>query len=261
MKKIRISVGQYVLTPFHDWKQYEKHFTHYVQTVKSENTDLLLMPEYMGLALNMSHSESVEAIFCHIAKWQEDYLNLCASLAKQYNIYIQPGTLPFRTTENTWRNRAYFFHPNGRSEYQDKTHLHLLEQDTKLLTPGDYLSIIETNFCKLAIAIGNDVHFPSFINKLANENVHVLLVPSATLSKQEYYRTHIACRARAAETNMAVALSCLIQNHPGNSFLDRSIGCAGIFTPLTSSFHDDGIQLMGEWNTPEQYCVDVQISV
>lgn len=258
MKKSRISVGQYHLQSFDNWEGYRKHLTQYIKNVKAENTTLLVMPEYAGLEMNVSPKACLEDQFEHVEQWRENYLVLCAELARENNLYIQSGTLPFKVRDKCWRNRAYFFHPEGNYDFQDKIYLTKFEKQTGLLEGGDQIKIIDSPMGKIGIVICYDIEFPNLIAKFVSAGVQLILVPSSTETMQGFNRVQISCRARAIENQIFVANSCTIRQCPWSLMVDTSVGCAGIFTPADGRFNHDGMLLLGELNTPEQYCVDIK---
>lgn len=159
-----------------------------------------------------------------------------------------------------WRNRAYFFYPNGDFVYQDKMYLTKFERETKILEKGERLKVIETPFARIGIAICYDVEFPALISKFVSAGVQLILVPSCTETMQGFHRVHLSCRARAIENQIFVAHSCTILDGSWSLMLCDSVGKAGIFTPADGCFNDSGILVQSELNVPQQCYADLNFA-
>lgn len=255
---VKICVGSYQLKPFKVWNEFSDHLSNIVKQAKSQKAELILLPKYSGLEMNnIGSNQTTESEFENVHSWHVHYLELCSALAKKHAIYLQPGTVPYKVSDNQWRNRAYFFYPSGEHVYQDKIQFTKSEKDTKLLERGERLKIIKTPFANIGIAICYDVEFPELITRFVTAGVQLLLVPSCTENLQGFNRVNISCRARAIENQIFVANSCTVLDGAWSATLCNSVGKAGVFSPADGSFNEDGIVLQGELNVHQQYFADL----
>lgn len=58
----------------------------------------------------------------------QDFLALHSRLAKAHGVYIVAGSFPVRLPERSYRNRAYFFAPDGAYDDQEKILMTRFEQ-------------------------------------------------------------------------------------------------------------------------------------
>lgn len=251
MKNCRICVAQYHLTLWQDWEAYQNRMIALLSEAKQNKTDILLLPEYAGAEIGAQKNQSYQDHFEVINHYLEKYCQFFKELAREHKLYIQPGSIPVKTKENKYRNRAYFFKPNGEIAYQDKIRLTKFEKKTGLLEEGQHLQVIDTVFGKIGIAICYDVEFPNLVHLFAKAGVKLLLVPSCTDTLQGFYRVHLSSRARALENQIYVANACLVGECLWLSLVDVNIGKAGIFTPIDGDFHEEGILTMGDLNSKE----------
>lgn len=247
-----ITAIQYEIERLPGWGAYEDKIVRLVDKAKeTTDTQLILLSEYSGLELagwttNTDLTQQFEFIQTHL----NDYQQLYTSLAKQYNVFIQPGTLPVKERDGLYRNRAYFFAPNGSIGFQDKIQLTPFEKQTTLITAGTELALFTTPFAKIGIIICYDSEFPSLAQHLCQAGAELLLVPSCTEKMSGLTRVAIASQARAIENQCFVAQSCLVGKASWCDFIDINTGQSGIYTPADAGFPEDGILAQAQLNTP-----------
>lgn len=247
-----ISTAQYFPKPLENWSAFEKKLQDYIESAKQEGAELLLLPEYISLELYALADQSLLAQFEKINQIKNEYCHFFSKMANLYQIYLQPGTIPIKMENGLFRNRAYFFSPDGSIGFQDKIRLTKAEKEYEVIESGDTLQIFQTPFATVGIAICYDVEFPDYVTTLASKGVQLLLVPSCTADSQGYYRVHLSCRARALENQFFVVNSCLIGEFPESIVIDVNTGCAGVFTPVDGGFTQNGIQAMGNLDNPQR---------
>src|SRR5690349_5406235 len=120
---ITIAASQYAISRLPDWESYILKVESLVADAKQKGAQLLLLPEYAGIECATGNQNSDFALFNQLQDLVPRYLEFFIHLASHYKMYIQPGTIMVETQENQFKNRAYFFSPNGFYEYQDKLHL------------------------------------------------------------------------------------------------------------------------------------------
>ena len=177
-----------------------------------------------------------------------NYLEFFSKTAKEYNLYIQPGTLPVKIPSGKFRNRACFFSPNGQHDYQDKIIITPSENALTEFSGGDKIKIFDTPYGKMGIVVCYDSEFPALVHLLAHKNdVKIILVPSYTDTMHGFYRVHLACRAHALEYQCYVVQACAHAKVNVCDFLDATaVGSAGIFAPPDDGFPENGILALGD---------------
>jgi predicted amidohydrolase len=257
-----ITVTNYELHDLADWQAYAAKIRLLVAAAKENHSDLLAMPEYAGMELCGWIVSSLENQFATLQNYLADYIQLFQALAKEYQIHIQPGSLPVKIGSG-YKNRAYFFGKNGEVSFQDKMILTPGEISLGNIVPGDKLQLFDTEFGKVGIAICYDSEFPLLAHALAKAGARLILVPSCTESLHGYTRVSISCRARAIENQCYVANSYLIGNLTNCDYFSDHVGYAGIYSPADLGCPADGIILQSrsdkaeilsaalDWNTLE----------
>lgn len=253
----RIAIAQYEIEKMPHWQAYEDKIVRLVEQAKENNADLLMMSEYAGLELASWADQHLKKQFEHIQTLLDQYQQLFLSLAEQYQLYIQPGSLPVKEKDGFYRNRAYFFSPNGKISYQDKIKLTPFELKTNLIHPGEKLTVFETSFGKVGMTICYDCEFPLLAKQLTMAGVKLLLVPSCTEKFSGLTRVMISSRARAIENQCYVAHSSLIGKASWCDFIDISTGQSAIYCPADLGFPEDGILVQAPLNMPEIIYADL----
>lgn len=249
MKTMNITVAQYEIERLPSWGAYEDKIVRLVEKAKDEDTTLLALSEYAGLELAGWTDTNLHHQFEFIQTQLQQYQQLYSSLAQQYRLYIQPGTLPVKEQDG-YRNRAYLFAPNGMMSFQDKIHLTPFEKQTKLITPGTELSVFSTEFAKIGITTCYDSEFPLLAHYLCQAGAELILVPSCTEKISGLTRVAISSQARAIENQCYVAQSCLIGKASWCDFIDINIGQSGVYCPADTGFPENGILAQAQLNTP-----------
>lgn len=246
MKKVCVAAAQYAIQNFDNFQSYAEYHTEMVERVKTQDINVLLLPEYAGLAL-VDMTQSAAIVFENIQTILPQYIALFEKLAKLHQIYIVPGTLPVADGNGKFFNRAYFFTPQGYF-FQDKMILTQGEIEVNILRVGEKINLFDTVFGKMAIAICYDSEFPMLVQAMTTAGADIILVPSCTDTLAGYYRVHLSCRARALENQCYVVNAYLVGQAPWCGEMSEHVGAAGIFSPVDTDFPDDGILMLGDMN-------------
>lgn len=248
---LTITVAQYEIEKLSSWQAYEDKIVCLVEKAKENNSQLLAMSEYAGLELaGWSTKNRLLDQFEHIQTSLQAYEQLFSSLAKEQQLYIQPGTLPVKEQDGYYRNRAYLFSPNGKIAFQDKIYLTPFELQTTYIRPGKTLTLFETQLGKLGIAICYDCEFPSLVTQLTQAGANLILVPTCTEKISGLTRVSVCSQARAIENQCYVAQSCLVGKADWCDFIDINAGQSGIYCPADLHFPEGGILSQAQLNTP-----------
>ncbi len=131
-----------------------------------------------------------------------------ARAAKQNNIWVVAGTLPLRDEANTKiTSSCLTFNNQGEcvSRY-NKIHMFdvTLENgesffESQRINAGNAISVIDTPFGKMGIAICYDLRFPELFRLMMLKGVQIIVLPSAFTANTGRVHWEILLRARAIE--------------------------------------------------------------
>jgi predicted amidohydrolase len=106
--------------------------------------------------------------------------------AKENNIYVVAGTMPELSGDDIY-NTSYVFDNNGvKIGKHRKMHLFDIDieggqkfKESDVLSYGKDVTVFNTNFCKIGLAICYDMRFPELSRLMVNEGAEVIIVPGA----------------------------------------------------------------------------------
>jgi predicted amidohydrolase len=251
-----ITVTNYELQDLANWRAYTDKLHLLASAAHENHSKLLALPEYAGMELCGWIAGSLEDQFAAIQNHLDDYIEFYQSLAQDYELYIQPGSLPVKVGSH-YKNRAYFFGTNGEVSFQDKMMLTPGEVSLGNIVPGDKLQLFDTEFGKVGIAICYDSEFPLLAHAMAKAGARLILVPSCTESLHGYTRVSISCRARAIENQCYVANSYLIGKLTHCDYFSDHVGHAGIYSPADLGCPADGIILQSRSDKAEMLSAEL----
>lgn len=249
---VNIATAQYNISFLETWQNYQYKIESWVAEAALQDAKILLFPEYASMELASLFEEDV---YSSLAKQLDalqtlrlDYIDLFCSLAKQHRCYIQAGSFPVRVDSGAYRNRAYFFMPNGHVDYQDKLMMTRFENEQWLIQSGTKIKHFKTEYGKIGINICYDSEFPLIARKQVEAGCVLILVPSCTDTVAGYNRVKIGCQARALENQCYVVQSALVGDAPWSEAVDVNVGASAIYTPVDRGFPANGILATGTLN-------------
>lgn len=262
-KKVRLATAQYPISQFQNWQQYEEKIKQWVNEAVAEGCELLLFPEYGSMELVSLFAEDIvrdlDKQLVAMQDLHDHFLKLYVKLARQNNIYIQPGTFPVRVGDGSFRNRAYFITPDTGYDFQDKLQMTRFENEQWNIASGEQIKVFQTRFGLVAINVCYDSEFPIIARKQVEMGANLILVPSCTDTVAGYHRVRIGCQARALENQCYVVQSPTVGKADWSEAVDVNIGSAAVFTPVDYGFPDNGILTIGELNTPQWIYADLEL--
>lgn len=111
----------------------------------------------------------------------------CSRLAADHGIYLVSGSMPERDEEGRIYNTSYVFDRKGHQIGKHRK-MHLFDIDVKggqyfkesdTLTPGDQVTVFDTEFGKIGLCICYDFRFPELARLMVDEGARVIIVPAA----------------------------------------------------------------------------------
>ncbi|HZP67009.1 MAG TPA: carbon-nitrogen hydrolase family protein [Rudaea sp.] len=254
MTVFRVAAAQYPIDFLGSFAEYEAKIARWVAEAAEAGAQLLVFPEYFSMELASlfpddvygSLSAQLEALQGVLGR----FLALFARQAAQHKVYICAGTFPVRT-EAGFRNRAHFFHVDGRVEYQEKLTMTRFEDESWGIGRGAEPRVFDTALGRLAIAVCYDSEFPLIARRQAELGAEVLLVPSCTDTVAGYWRVRIGCQARALENQCYVVHASTVGAAAWSPAVDVNVGAAAVYTPVDRGFPDDGVLAVGAAGAPQ----------
>jgi predicted amidohydrolase len=260
----RIASAQYDIGFLTNWDNFESKTRTWVAEAVENHAELLLFPEYACMELaSLFPQEIYSSLSAQLHALQSllpNYLNLFSALARQHRIYIQAGTYPVLQDSGEFRNRAYFFTPQGDIDFQEKLTMTRFENEQWLISRGYDIKLFETIFGKVAINICYDSEFPHYARLQAERGADLILVPSCTDTEAGYYRVRIGCQARALENQCYVVQASLVGTAEWSEAVDVNCGAAAVYTPVDRGFPADGILAIGQYNQIQWVYADLDLS-
>lgn len=135
-----------------------------------------------------------------------------SQLAAQLGIYLIGGSIPELDGDKVY-NTSFSFDKNGDIIGKHrKVHLfdidveggiRFMESDT--LTAGENMTVIETEFCKIGVAICYDVRFPEWFRKMALAGAQLIVLPAAFNMTTGPAHWDLTMRARALDNQVYFA--------------------------------------------------------
>lgn len=221
-----------------------------MQEAKQAGADLLVMPEYVSeqwLSFAPEGLKGDEEI-PWMAEQAETALEGLAGLAAKHDIALLAGTMAVKAEHpkegaSPFFNRAHLFLPDGRLVKQDKLCLTPGEKDPASwnLSTGEEIEIVQWKGMKLATLICLDIEMPALSQRLAQESLDLLLVPSMTSKLAGYSRVFGCAKARAIELQTAVLTCGVIGAASTNKPRETNISGASVFLPCEEALGHVGI--------------------
>ena len=166
-----------------------------------ENAGLLALPEMFCCPYDVG---------CFPAFAEEEGGSLwktCSDLARDFGIYLSAGTMPERDSDGKIYNTAYVFDRNGRQIARHRK-MHLFDinvkngqhfQESAVLSPGNDITVFETEFCVMGLAVCYDIRFPELFRLMAAKGAKVILVPASFNMTTGPAHWELLFRARAVD--------------------------------------------------------------
>lgn len=165
----------------------------------SENgSDLIVLPEMFNCPYENDY-------FISLAETYPDKTtNMLSDIARKLGVYVVGGSIPEKDGEKIY-NTSYTFDRKGNliTKYR-KTHLFYIKMDNGIvfkenntISAGNSISVFETEFCKIGIAICYDLRFPELMRKITLEGAKVIIAPAAfnMITGPAHWHTLILARA------------------------------------------------------------------
>jgi predicted amidohydrolase len=242
---MKIAVAKYAVGNPADFEAFAARQRQILREACGAGVELAVLPEYLSLELASTFapeiSRDLNASLAALQTLQSEWLALYADLSRELRLVIQAGTFLTEVAPGRYRNRAWWFAPDGTRGYQDKLQLTGFERDAGVIEGGDELKVFDLAGVRAGIAVCYDSEFPLPVRAQREAGARLLLVPSCTDTQAGATRVRVGCMARALENRMFVAQAVTTGTADWSPALDTSTGEATIYAPMDHGFPDDGI--------------------
>ena len=188
----------------------------YIRKAASEGAELVSLPEMW----NCPYSNDYFRKFAEPADGPS--VEMMSGLAKELGIYLIGGTIAELEGDRVY-NTAFCFDRNGEIIGRHrKVHLfdidvegkfRFMESDT--LTAGDELTVIDTDLCKVGVAICYDVRFPEWFRKMTLEGAKLMVLPAAFNTTTGPAHWDLLMRTRAMDNQVYFAANAPARDEHG----------------------------------------------
>nr|WP_278184197.1 carbon-nitrogen hydrolase family protein [Clostridium kluyveri] len=149
----------------------------------NKGTDIVALPEMFNCYYNTKYfREYAEKDDC-----KGETLSMLSSAAKEMGIYIVGGSIPEIDDKGNIYNTSFVFNEKGELIGKHRK-MHLFDIDIKdkitfkesnVLTPGDKVTVIDTKWGKIGVAICYDVRFPELMRLMALQGAKIIFIPAS----------------------------------------------------------------------------------
>ncbi|MDV0440083.1 carbon-nitrogen hydrolase family protein [Xanthomonas sacchari] len=249
---MKVAVAKYPIGAPADFTAFADKQAALLGEAAQAGAQLAVMPEYLSLELaaifGADVSARLPASLAAIQALHAPYLALFADLARRHRLHVVAGSFLLGDGQGRYRNRAYWFTPDGGHGWQDKLQLTGFEKATGLIDGGEALKVFEAEGVRAGVAVCYDSEFPLPVRAQYEAGARLLVVPSCTDTEAGATRVRVGCLARALENRIFVAQSVTAGVAEWSPALDVNTGEATLYAPMDAGFPADGIvaQTRGE---------------
>src|SRR5690606_31523569 len=207
---MKIAAAKYVIGAPQDFDAFANRQRALLSEAARAGAQLAVLPEYLSLELaagqppeqRLDLAASMAALQPLEPAWHE----LFAGLARELGMSIQAGTFLTATADGRFRNRAWWYAPDGGRVVQDKLQLTRVERPLGVVAGGDARKVFEAaRGLRAGIAVCYGAEFPLPVRAQYDAGARLLLVPSCTDTAAGATRVETGCLARALENRFFVA--------------------------------------------------------
>ncbi|MDD5659472.1 MAG: carbon-nitrogen hydrolase family protein [Actinomycetota bacterium] len=169
----------------------------------ANNADIIILPEIFNAPYDIK-------LF---SKYAEKYpgisSDMLSCLSRELHTYIIGGSI-CEKDENNLFNTSYSFDRNGNLIGKHRK-LHLFDvnikdklifKESSVISPGTTVTVFDTEYCRIGLAICYDIRFPELIRKMSLKNAKIIIAPAAFNMITGPAHWEITARARAIDNQI-----------------------------------------------------------
>lgn len=177
-----------------------------IREAVSEGADIAALPEMFNCPYSNSY-------FRDYAEDEEgETVRTLSELAKETGVYIVGGSIPELDGDKVY-NTSFIFGRKGEILGKHRK-VHLFDIDVEggisfresdTLSPGNGLTVVDTEFCRIGVAICYDVRFPEMSRLMALEGAELIILPAAFNMTTGPVHWDLSMRMRALDNQVYFA--------------------------------------------------------
>ncbi|MES0342167.1 MAG: carbon-nitrogen hydrolase family protein [Candidatus Humimicrobiaceae bacterium] len=170
------------------------------------NSDIIVLPEMFNCPYDYNYFSRFSETF------QGETASMLSGIAKELNIYIIGGSMPEKDGERIY-NTSFIFGKDGKIIARHRK-IHLFDinikdsisfKESRYITPGEDITVFNTDICTIGVAICYDMRFPELIRKMTLMGAKLIIIPAAFNTITGPAHWHITARARALDNQVFFA--------------------------------------------------------
>ena len=167
---------------------------------------MIALPEMF----NCPYDSAVFQAFAEVADGET--VKRMSALAKELGIYLISGSIPEKSDVAIY-NTCFVFDPKGQIIGKHRK-VHLFDiaikggiqfKESSVLGRGNDITVVETEFCKIGIAICYDMRFPELIRLMSLKGAKLIIVPGAFNMTTGPAHWELTMKARALDNQVYFA--------------------------------------------------------
>ena len=177
---------------------------------------------------------------------------MLSHLARELGIYLVGGSVPEEEAGRIY-NTSYIFSPSG-AELARHRKVHLFDinvpggqvfQESETLTAGDQVTVVDTEFGRIGVAICFDIRFSELFRLMCQQGARLIVVPAAFNMTTGPVHWELAFRMRALDSQCFVA-GCSPARDETASYVayGHSLACNPWGTVLTDLGEREAVQVV-----------------
>lgn len=152
-----------------------------ISSAAGKGADFAVLPEMFNCPYNNSKfPEYAEEITCG------ETVHALAEISNKLGIYVIAGSIPEIAGGKIYNTSLTFGRDGKIIGKHRKMHLFDIDVEGKIrfkesdvLTAGNEITVVETEFCKVGVAICYDIRFPELFRLMALKGVKLIILPGA----------------------------------------------------------------------------------
>lgn len=174
-----------------------------ISKAASDGAQIIVLPEMFSTPYDNSYFPEFAEV---CPGFTTDRLS---NMAREHSVYLIGGSIPEKENEKIF-NTSFIFDKNGNIIGRHrKMHLfdidiengiRFMESDT--LSPGNSVTVCDTEYGKIGIAICFDMRFPELMRLMAVEGAKMVFIPAAFNTTTGPAHWHITTRMRAIDNQI-----------------------------------------------------------
>lgn len=201
MRKIKVGICQMHVEE--DKKQNIKKAESMIREAAGKGSDFVILPEMF----NCPYDNKYFPIFAET--YPGETTDMLAGLARELNIYIIGGSIPEKDRDDVY-NTSYSFSREGKLIGKHRK-MHLFDIDVEggvrfkesdVLGYGERVTVFDTEYCKVGVAICYDMRFPELMRLMAKSSAEIIVIPAAFNLTTGPAHWEVTVRARALDNQV-----------------------------------------------------------